>query len=299
MVLRPRFFFSFVFLFSQAVAGAPLVAGCSVRTAATKDLWEPVASGSPDAGGDTLAIPGKGIPASCQVDPTKVKGSTQVDVPAGPFAMGCNALADTECRGDEKPEHMVTISDFQIDVTGGDAGRVRGLRAVGEVLAALLRLEPVHRSEQADRVRLSTAGDRLLRVRRRAAADGSGMGEGGARHRRPQVPVGQRPARVPARELPRLQPGDGRRRLVPERREPVRRARHGRQRRRVGLGRVRRDYYAVSPPTDPPGPAATSTSVYVGRSAGWLSDETWARAGARDWYEELYIRDTMGFRCAK
>jgi formylglycine-generating enzyme required for sulfatase activity len=42
---------------------------------------------------------------------------TMVRVPEGRFAMGCNAAADTECGGDEKPSPTITLSDFEIDAT--------------------------------------------------------------------------------------------------------------------------------------------------------------------------------------
>jgi formylglycine-generating enzyme required for sulfatase activity len=38
-----------------------------------------------------------------------------VDVPAGAFAMGCNASVDTRCEADELPTHDVTIAAFAID----------------------------------------------------------------------------------------------------------------------------------------------------------------------------------------
>ena len=38
-----------------------------------------------------------------------------VDVPAGPFEMGCNDQVDSNCDPDESPYHTVNLSAFQID----------------------------------------------------------------------------------------------------------------------------------------------------------------------------------------
>jgi formylglycine-generating enzyme required for sulfatase activity len=46
-----------------------------------------------------------------------------VDVPAGEFQMGCNEAVDTECNGNEKPYHAVTLSAYKIgkyEVTVGE-----------------------------------------------------------------------------------------------------------------------------------------------------------------------------------
>ena len=40
-----------------------------------------------------------------------------VTIPAGTFNMGCGTTVTTGCSGDEKPEHSVSISQFQIDRT--------------------------------------------------------------------------------------------------------------------------------------------------------------------------------------
>ncbi len=89
----------------------------------------------------------------------------------------------------------------------------------------------------------------VLPVRGRAAADRGGVGEGGAWHRRPRVPVGRR-RRLRARQLGQLRgrgpvrrkqsrpPGSGG--PLRDRREPVRRARPRRQRLGVGRGQIRR-----------------------------------------------------------
>jgi len=44
-------------------------------------------------------------------------GGEMVDVPAGPFWMGCNEAVDDQCDPDEYPYHEVTLSAFRIDET--------------------------------------------------------------------------------------------------------------------------------------------------------------------------------------
>ena len=47
----------------------------------------------------------------CHHDPS------MVEIPPGPFWMGCNASVDSECSYWEKPQHEVTLSGYQIDQT--------------------------------------------------------------------------------------------------------------------------------------------------------------------------------------
>ncbi|MES2644581.1 MAG: SUMF1/EgtB/PvdO family nonheme iron enzyme [Myxococcota bacterium] len=48
--------------------------------------------------------------------PLAVPG-TLVDIPSGPFVMGCDTAAHPECNGDEAPVHTVELSAFRIEVT--------------------------------------------------------------------------------------------------------------------------------------------------------------------------------------
>jgi eukaryotic-like serine/threonine-protein kinase len=41
----------------------------------------------------------------------------EIVIPAGPFMMGCNPALDDQCRTNELPYHMVTLSSFAIDRT--------------------------------------------------------------------------------------------------------------------------------------------------------------------------------------
>jgi formylglycine-generating enzyme required for sulfatase activity len=48
--------------------------------------------------------------------PQATPGDT-VEVPAGPFPMGCDTAAHPECNGDEAPVHEVDLTGFRIEVT--------------------------------------------------------------------------------------------------------------------------------------------------------------------------------------
>ncbi|MBI5528408.1 MAG: SUMF1/EgtB/PvdO family nonheme iron enzyme [Deltaproteobacteria bacterium] len=69
---------------------------------------------APGGGAGEWVPPGEGDAgvAPCVADADL---DTMVDVPAGPFWMGCNEAVDEECFDDEKPYHLVTLSAFKID----------------------------------------------------------------------------------------------------------------------------------------------------------------------------------------
>jgi formylglycine-generating enzyme required for sulfatase activity len=56
-------------------------------------------------------------------------------------------------------------------------------------------------------------------------------------------------------------------------------------------------FYETSPATDPTGPP--SGERYVGRGGGYKSEAVWQRTSARDWYDLTDASGSMGFRCAR
>lgn len=102
---------------------------------------------------------------------------------------------------------------------------------------------------------------------RRTAADGGGVGEGGARHRRPALPLGRCRAGPTSMQL---RSGLEDRRAggqLSRRREPVRRAGHGRQRRGVGRGLVRAGL--LRGPAGPQSSGPERESRRTASTAGW------------------------------
>lgn len=61
---------------------------------------------------DGNKVEGDGCTPTCNVE---VPGG-MVAVPAGPFWMGCNATLDGACSNGEKPQHLVELSAYAIDV---------------------------------------------------------------------------------------------------------------------------------------------------------------------------------------
>jgi hypothetical protein len=76
--------------------------------------------------------------------------------------------------------------------------------------------------------------------------------------------------------------------------ECARPVRHAGQRRGVGAGLVRHDYYAESPAADPPGPATGSYRVFRGGS--WLDPAKYCRITARNFEFPVSRLYNVGFR---
>ena len=131
-----------------------------------------------------------------------------VPIPAGAFMMG----SDTG-PADERPAHRVEVAAFSIDrtpVTNAQAAEF--LNAKGAQRAERRRMVPGRRQRRARSQEGRSLGRRrgsgkssgarvlvvrrarVLRVGRQASPHRGGMGKGGARDRRPQVPVGKCPA---------------------------------------------------------------------------------------------------------
>ena len=169
----------------------------------------------------------------------------RVAIPAGPFTAGEHARRRRRAPGAQGDRQGVRHRSHR-----GHPRRLRRLRGRRSLQGDRRRRPPptVPRPSSRHRRRLERRAG-LLQVRGRPASVGGRMGEGGARDRRARVPVGQR-HRLRARELGELrgrrsvrrqEPGpSGRRRTVPDGRQPLWPARHGGQRLGVGGGQVRR-----------------------------------------------------------
>ncbi len=59
---------------------------------------------------------GKGACSAGHCFSTDSKGYKWTLVPAGPFWMGCNAAVDSDCSGNEKPQHLVDMSAYWLGV---------------------------------------------------------------------------------------------------------------------------------------------------------------------------------------
>lgn len=63
---------------------------------------------------DVCALP-LGCTNTC-IDTPVAQPAQRVTITAGDFWMGCNATTDTECGSQEKPQHKVTLSQYDIDI---------------------------------------------------------------------------------------------------------------------------------------------------------------------------------------
>jgi len=131
-----------------------------------------------------------------------------VRVPGGAFSMGRD-----DGPADERPQHRVEVAEFVIDrnkvTNGAFATFLNVVGARGPHGEKYYDIEDndarVHRRdgkwladaghERHPVVEASWDGARVLRVGRQALADRTGMGEGGARHGRTEVSMGERSAR--------------------------------------------------------------------------------------------------------
>ena len=218
-----------------------------------------------------------------------------VQVPAGDFTMGCGTT-DTQCRADEEPSHVVTLSAFEIDrteVTQDQYAACVGAQACGAPLCDWDCTKtdfPAGCVEWAQaKAYCAWAGKRLpTEAEWEKAARGTdgrlypwgndnpdcahvNMASCGAH----AEPVGMLPAG--ASPYGALDMAGNVVEMVADWYDP--------------------GFYQVSPTDDPTGPA-TGTR-YGGRGGGYKSEPVWQRCSARDWYDLTDESPPLGFRCAR
>jgi serine/threonine-protein kinase len=235
------------------------------------------------------------------VDAGSVRPTVLVDVPAGPFQMGCNAAIDTQCSADENPYHTVTLSEFAMDSTEVTQAQYALCVQAGKCDLPRCAWDPcttpnlpiacIYRATAMDYC--AFVGERLPTE---AEWEKAARGTDGRIY-----PWGNSP---PTCDLATTDQCDGG--LTPVGSLPLGASPYGVLDAAGNVVEWTLDiydptYYAVSPSTDPQGPAAPTDGGavdYVGRGGGWLSDPNWQRTSARDNYDALYVRASMGFRCA-
>lgn len=246
-----------------------------------------------------LATPGQGTPppAGCVVSASSTQAMTQVQVSAGTFAMGCNASADAECQSDEKPEHMVELEAFAIDMTEVTQAQYALCFQAGKCSLPYCTWNPcsapdlpiacVYREQAV--AYCAYVGETLPTE---AQWEKAARGTDGRVY-----PWGDAPLTCDLANVVGCGAGTRDVGTLPGGASPYGALDMAGNVVEWTLDVYDAAYYAVSPEEDPTGPTATSDSSFVGRGGGWRSDDSWQRTSARDSYDPLYFKDSMGFRC--
>jgi sulfatase modifying factor 1 len=288
------------FAIAMVVLGSS--SACSIRGAGPGDLFSSGSgssnSDSDDSDGGISAASLQRLNVTCDTPPTPTD-TAMVDVPAGDFLMGCNPPIDTNCSLDELPQHTVTLSEFSIDSTEVTAAQYYECVAAGKCLAPTCNYAPcddttgnnpvvcvIHADAEAycawQQKRLPTEAEWEKAARGTMTftypwGDDS-LDCGHANYsgcKGEAVAVGSYPEGIsPYGAL------DMAGNVV----EYV-------------SDHYDANYYNESPSADPQGPATGDT--FVGRGGGFRSVGVWQRTGKRDTYDTVYVKDTLGFRCAR
>ncbi len=282
-----------------------VVAFAACRMAGPEELIESVPSGPtrPDASArsdapEELPTAARLSTRTCDAMP-HADPSAMVDVPDGPFTMGCNPAVDGECKPDESPGRVVTLKAFRIDVTEVTQAQYYACVASGACLAPTCDWDPCGARATHPVVCVNRADaiayckNQQKRLPTEAEWEKAARGATGAK-----FPWGNDPIDCVHANIAGCVGGT----------EPV--GSHPKGASPYGAldmaGNVvewvsdvyNPTYYRTSPAADPPGPTPTTPdAAYVGRGGGWNSTNEWHRASARDDYEGTYFKKTFGIRC--
>ncbi len=288
------------------VVAVAAVMGCGVRGADATDLTtqiekQPVVADSGIAPGsdgtrrlDTYV---------CTTPPPPAAPTMMVEIPAGPFLMGCNSANDNECKKDELPPHMVTLKAYSIDVTEVSQLQYYECVKAGICLPPTCDWDPC--GARADYpvvcVARADAGNYCVwkeqHLPTEAEWEKAARGPDGLKY-----PWGNDGIDCTRTNMAGCKAGsDGKDGTSKVGSHPAGASPYGVLDMAGNAVEWVADfydesYYATSPAEDPTGP--TKAGSYVGRGGGWRSVPYWHRASTRDEYEPTYFKNSGGFRCA-
>ncbi len=218
-----------------------------------------------------------------------------VNVPAGPFIMGCNADVDTDCLDDEMPMHTVTLAAFSIERTEVTQAAFAACVTQGACDAPSCDWNCDNADLPASCVNVQQAKDYCAWAGRRLPTEAewekAARGDAGAKfpwgNAAPTCTLvnmaGCNNASTAAGSLPGGASPYGALDMAGNMVEMI-------------ADWYDATYYQQSPATDPTGPA--SGAQYGGRGGGWKSEAPWQRTSKRDWYDIEDAGASLGFRCA-
>ncbi len=218
-----------------------------------------------------------------------------VSVPAGDFAMGCEAQVDTDCMDDEKPLHTVSLGAFQIDRTEVTQDQYTACVQASVCDEPQCTWDCTRTDFPAACIEWSQAKAYCSWVGKRLPTEAewekAARGTTGLKY-----PWGNQD--VDCTRANMVGCGDA---LQNVGSHPDGASPYGALDMSGNVVEMVADwydatFYQASPMSDPTGPA-TGTR-YVGRGGGYKSEAVWQRASSRDWYDLSDWSEPLGFRCA-
>jgi iron(II)-dependent oxidoreductase len=250
-------------------------------------------SGTSSTGGNSGSggSGGSGFECTSNAEPGEL-----VEISAGEFIMGCNDAVDGECDNDERPMHVVSLSEFSIELTEVTQDAYTACVTDGACEPPSCAWDCEATDLPATCIDVNQAKAYCEWAGRRLPSEAewekAARGEDGAKY-----PWGNDEPDCTLANMAGCSDEATPVGSLPDGASP-----YGALDMAGNLVEMIADwydasYYAESPDTDPTGPETGSR--FGGRGGGFLSDPIWQRASKRDWYNQTDAGASLGFRCAR